>query len=181
MKQDFSRLITKCIRGDELSCKALYEEYMPYSYGVIIRYGVKNQEIKDYLQIVFSEVFRSLKNYDDSKAGFKTWLTRITVNKILEQRRNNSRGIELDSISEKDYALQYNQEIESEIDKEYMFRILSSMPSQFSLVFNMFIIDGYSHKEISEILEISEGSSRILLKRGRDWAKVALNRFLQTT
>jgi len=168
------------MQGDERSCKNLYETYLPYCYGICIRYGIYKDDIKDHIQIIFSSTFESLHKFDESKASFKTWFSRICVYKILEIKRNNNRRLAFDSLSESHYELESKSTIEADIDKAYMFRIINKMPSQYLDVFNMFIIDGYSHKEIAKALQITEGSSRVLLKRGRDWAKKSLSNHLLT-
>ena len=72
-------LIKECLKGTQSSFKAIYEMYQGYVYTICIRYGVSAIEIKDTMQIIFMEIFKSLKNYDSEKSQFKTWLTRITT------------------------------------------------------------------------------------------------------
>ena len=177
-----TKIISRCIKGDEAACKKLYDKFLPYSYGICIRYGVPKSEIKDHLQIIFSATFKSLTNFDASKASFKTWFTHVCINKILEQRRNKGRQLEYDELPEYGSSISFNDAnfIEGNLDKEYVLRILNKMPKQYQSVFNLFIVDGYTHKEIAKKLSITEGSSRAILKRGRDWAKSALSNFLQT-
>lgn len=163
--------------GNQKACKAIYDSYMPYCYGICIRYGIVNHQIKDILQIVFSSVFTSLDSFDSNKSAFKTWISRITIHKILDYKKSIAKRdpvLPIESVTEKGHY----QESSHDLDKDYVFHILSDMPKKFQDVFNLFIIDGYSHKEIAKTLDITEISSRTKLMRGREWAKGALSHYL---
>lgn len=174
-------IIRECTRGDESSCKDLYNHFLPYVYGICKRYQISEGNIKDLLQIIFSSMFRSIHNYDATKSSFKTWFTRLAVNKIIEEKRKKYRAPIQEEIS--DYnkeILHYSEEkISSEMDRAYIMKILSKMPKNYQDVFNMSIIDGYTHREISEALGISVSSSRIILSRSREWARKALSNYLK--
>lgn len=175
-------IISKCLKGDQSSFKDLYESYKGYCFTICVRYGVASHEVKDYMQIIFTQIFASLKSYDSQKSQFKTWLTRVTINQILMQKRKQKIQYETLEDSESQIVdLSASFSVESELDKETIYHILSKMPPQFIAVFNLSIIDGYSHKEIAEQLDISEGTSRVLLHRGREWAMKKLSFLKKTT
>ncbi len=170
MKSDLE-IIKSCLKGKQLAYKALYERYKDYCFTICVRYGIPQYEIKDCMQVIFSQVFASLKKYDDSKALFKTWFSRITINQILTHKRK--RKIEYLSIDASEVEvvnLEAAVQVDAQMDYETIYHILSKMPPQYITVFNLFIIDGYSHKEIAEKLNIAESTSRVLLYRGRAWA-----------
>jgi len=179
---NIAHIIKKCIKGNEASCKKLYEQFLPYAFGICKRYGVPENDLKDQVQIIFSSTFKSLQNFDASKASFKTWFTQICINKIIDQRRKSNGNIFNKELSEMDGLLVGDDTdlIHDKLDRTYILKILSKMPQQFQCVFNMFIMDGYTHKEIAEKLNISEGSSRVILKRARSWSQEALARLLNT-
>lgn len=159
--------------GNQLAYKQLYEKYVSYCYGICIRYSVSQAEIKDVVQIIFSQVFHSLKNYDSNKASFKTWLTRISINQILSYRRKHLNAFhtqDFDDLAES-IPSQTENNIEDSIDREYILSLIKKMPDNYQIVFNLFIIDGYSHKEIAEQLGISIESSRVTVNRARKWLK----------
>lgn len=176
-----NNIIRLCTQGNEAACKSLYEEFLPYGYGICKRYQVSESNIKDQLQIIFSATFKSIDQFDASKASFKTWFTRIAVNKIVDEKRKYYRAPVQEEINDYDVNFSYSNQIELEgnLDRAYIMNILSEMPLKYQDVFNMSIIDGYSHSEISEALGISVGSSRILLNRSREWAKKALEGYLK--
>ncbi len=181
--KDLTIIIRKCKKGDDRACKALYDLFLPYCYGICQRYGVPNQEIKDVLQVAFSSMFSSISLFDSSKASFKTWFTRICINKIIEQRRSRYSNQDFAAIENVDNLtfIEERDSLDSQMDRDYILKILGQMPEKFQCVFNLYILDGYSHKEISSLLGISIGSSRIILNRGRLWAKNALTSFLQNS
>jgi len=174
-------ILKKCLKGDELACKKLYGKFLPYCYGICRRYGVSEIEIKDQIQIIFSNTFRSLKTFDAQKASFKTWFTRICINKILEQRRSYKNQILISELNESELNFGYDdsERLNAKLDLEYILKLLENMPDHYRAVFNLFIIDEYSHKEIGETLNISEGSSRAILKRARTWAQRELINFIE--
>lgn len=176
-------IIEECLKGNQRSCEQLYNLYLPYCYGICKRYGIANSEIKDQIQIIFSNMFKALQSFDSKKASFKTWFTRITINNIIEERRKKSRQLQFTDVAQNQLVQEFasHSGIDQDMGEDYIMNILSRMPSHFRNVFNMFVIDGYSHKEIANKLEISEASSRTTLKRGRDWAKKALNNYLQSS
>lgn len=175
---DEIKLINDCLKGNEKAFKAIYNLYKGYTYSICIRYGIQNIEVKDCMQVIFMEIFRSLSKYDPSKAKFKTWLTRIAINHILNYKKKTQVNMlsldnqDVDRISS-DSAIP----IESILETEHFYKIINRMPPSLSSVFNLFIIDGYSHSEIAEKLNITVGGSRILLHRGRAWAKKEFQKF----
>ncbi len=171
MNKSDQQLIQECLKGAQSAFKALYEKYQAYVYTICARHGVSAIEVKDYMQVIFMEVFKSLKNYDADKAQFKTWLSRIAINQILQQRRK--RRIDYTSLEKENINLiesSFTIPIDWKIDQEVLFALLNKMPAKYITVFNLFIIDGYSHQEISVALNIPENTSRVLLHRGRVWA-----------
>jgi RNA polymerase sigma factor (sigma-70 family) len=166
------QLIQECLKGAQRSFKALYEKYQAYVYTICIRHGVSTIDIKDHLQVIFMEIFNSLSRYDAAKAAFKTWITRITINQILHQKRkkniNYNNVGDSDDISLIDNA--FTIPMDWDIDQQEIYALLNTMPVQYITAFNLLIIDGYSHSEISELLNIPESTSRVLVHRGRIWA-----------
>jgi len=179
--KQLDNIIKQCIAGDQRACKSLYNEYLAYIYGLAKRYGIKENDRKDILQIVFSEIFKSLSCYDKSKAAFKTWITRIAVNKMIEFRKKHRYANTIVEINEAQILQQIGSVAPTggKLEKEYILSVLNQMPIKHQAVFNMFILDGYSHKEIADTLKISEGQSRITLNRARQWAKKALEEYLK--
>lgn len=170
MKSDLE-IIKACLKGKQLAYKALYERYKDYCFTICVRYGIPQQEVKDCMQVIFSQVFASLKKFDSSKAAFKTWFTQITINQILTRKRKRKlQYLALEDSEIEVLNLETAVQVDALMDYETIYHILSKMPPQYITVFNLYIIDGYSHKEIAKKLDIAENASRVLLHRGRAWA-----------
>jgi len=168
-----TELIKECLAGNQLAYKQLYEKYISYCYGICMRYTVSQIHIKDVVQIVFSQAFHSLKNYDPEKAQFKTWFTHVCINNILTHKKKQLRELpiqELNGFTEYSHGQSENK-IEEKINKQHLLSLLKEMPPNYQMVFNLFIIDGYSHEEIAAKLDITTASSRVILNRARNWVK----------
>jgi RNA polymerase sigma-70 factor (ECF subfamily) len=164
-------LIERCKDGEEKAYAELYELYKGYVFTTCVRYGIGDFEIKDMMQTIFIEAFRSLPKYDHKLASFKTWLTRIAINHIL----NNLRKRKLNFVEIKDEGSStYNVEhvlLSDDMDLRFIHKVIALMPTSEALVFNLYIIDQLSHSEIAEKLNITENQSRFLLHKGRNWVK----------
>lgn len=170
-------IIQGCLEGDQRSYKRLYEKYISYAYGICNRYSIHQSDVKDIIQNIFSSVFHSLKNYDKEKSLFKTWFTRICINHILSFKKKQERKIQtqsFDEILEQDRIYGQESKIESSINKEFILEVIRKMPDNYQHVFNLFILDGFSHEEIATKLDITTSSSRVILNRARKWVKKAL-------
>ncbi len=176
--KDPKNIISKCLKGNQEACKSLYDQHVPYAYGICQRYSVPEHQMKDQIQIIFSAIFKSLSSFDQTKSSFKTWFTRICINKILDERRSSSRQISLEELNIEHHTNSTDYFIEEKLDRKYILKLLAKMPEQYKNVFNLFIIDGYSHKEIANMLNISEGASRITLSRSRTWAQKELANYM---
>lgn len=175
-------IIKDCLKGDQLACKQLYENYIAYCYGICNRYSIDRADLKDVVQIIFSQVFQSLKNYDHEKSKFKTWFTRVCINNLLSYKKKQAHKLKTQYVE--DFHESVNPYVENHmdehIDQAYILSLIQQMPSNYQTVFNLFIVDGYSHEEISQQLNISVASSRVILNRARKWVKKALVGYLNS-
>lgn len=171
-------IINNCLKGDQKAYKQLYDNYKGYCFAIALRYGFEKDEIKDVLQIIFSEAFKSLRKFDSERSSFKTWLSRIAINQILKIKRKNRVTATVD-FSNFEYEIQEDRFIEGNLDKKLIIQALSKMPDELSIIFNLAIMDGFSHKEIAEKLNITQANSRVKLNRARNWAKQVIETYLK--
>ena len=167
-------LITSCISKDRDAQKRLYNILLPYLNIMCRRYLNKESDIKDVLQDTLINIFKGLNQYDIQKASFKTWATKIAINNCLKYNQKNKRYL----TEELDIDLIDNKADSNFIDNapnEEIIEWLKKMPIQYFEIFNMYVIDGFSHKEIAEFIGISVFLSRKRLSRARDWIKKRLN------
>ncbi len=159
-----SELIAGCCRGDRASQKALYDLYCRKMLSVSLRYSKSMSEAEDITQEGFVKVFNNIKDFrQDSK--LETWITRIMVNTALNARRKKMYLYPMVDIGEINLP---EEEISiSGIHFTQLIEMIQSLPQGCQIVFNLFAIDGYSHKEIGEMLGISEGTSKSQFARAK--------------
>ena len=161
-------LIESCIKGDRASQKALYDRLAPRMFPVCIRYLGDRVLAEDILQDGFITLFSKLKDFKGD-GSFEGWARRIFVTTALMSLRKKDA---LKMSEELDTARGMKTEMASQTQnlgyKELM-ELVMSLPPGFRTVFNMYSIEGYSHKEIAEMLGISETTSRTQLSRARIW------------
>lgn len=162
------QIIDLCIKGDRASQKVLYDRLAPRMFPLCIRYIGDREMAEDILQDGFITLFTRLRDYK-GEGSFEGWARKIFVNTALMSLRKKDAlkmSEELESIrGMKDELPSQNQNIGY---KELM-KLVMELPPGFRTVFNMYAIEGYSHKEISDMLGISETTSRTQLSRARVW------------
>jgi RNA polymerase sigma-70 factor (ECF subfamily) len=143
--------------------------YANKMWGVCLRYCSDYDEAKDVLQEGFIKVFEKINQFE-SRGSFEGWIRKIMVNTALAQYRRK-RYLNIDSIYTGDKDDSSFEHIECNISASELIEIVKELPPQYKLVFNLYAIEGYSHKEIAEMLNISEGTSKSDLSRAREILK----------
>lgn len=156
-------LIEGCIREERSFQKELYNLYSRRMYAVCLRYSKNVEEAEDILQEGFVKVFQAIKSFR-GESSLATWITRIMVNTALN---HNRRKLYLYPMVDVDERMPDPSFDLSQLDFEQLLEMIRSLPEGCQMVFNLFAIDGYSHKEIAEKLGISEGTSKSQYARAR--------------
>ena len=163
---DWTSLVEGCKRGDRRSQKAVYDQLSGKMFAVCLRYMDDREAAADILQDGFVTLFTKLDSYS-GEGSFEGWARKIFVNTALMSLRKND---VLRQTEDVDVAWNITADTPTEIEdigyKELM-KMIASMPPGFRTVFNMYVLEGYSHKEIAESLGISEATSRSQLQRAR--------------
>ena len=162
------KLIESCIKGDRASQKALYDRLSPRMFPLCMRYVGDRAVAEDVLQEGFITLFTRLDNYRGD-GSFEGWARRIFVTTALMSLRKKDA---LKMSEDLDSARKMKADIPSQgqdIGYKELMKLVMELPPGFRTVFNMYAIEGYSHKEIGEVLGISETTSRTQLSRARLW------------
>lgn len=146
-------------------------------YVVCRSYTQNEAEAEDVLHDGFLKIFDKIDSYK-GKGSFEGWMRRIFVNTALERYRKLSKMYVVDEI--KDTVVEVEEECESEISEKELLDIISSLSPQYKLVFNLYVFENLTHKEISEKLNISEGSSKSNLARARQILKSKVDALLKS-
>ena len=159
------KLIEACRKGNRKAQCELYEKYAPLMYSVCRRYVIELQEAEDVLVCGFTKVFRKIDQFT-GEGSFEGWIRRIMVNESLTYiRRNKSMFLEVEiekAEREPDY-----QQLHNHLEVEDLHKMIDLLPTGYKTVFNLYAIEGFSHKEIAEKLGISENTSKSQLSRAR--------------
>lgn len=165
-------IIRQSLQGDQSAHAQLYTTTAGYAFSVANRYLSNKEDCRDALQEAYAQVFKHLKQYDPAKAEFKFWLRRIVINVCLKQLdRSKLLTVEAKEAPEPSDDSYLDQFELSRIDIR---RLLAAMPERYRVVFMLSILDGYTHKEIAEQLNITPETSRSQLTRAKQWLKLHL-------
>lgn len=170
-------LVKACITGDEAAFKAVFDMFAPTMMGVCSRYAVDKQEAEDWMQEGFIRAFNNLGSFK-FEGSFEGWLRRIMVNNALKHLNKPSRQKEQ---TELDQYLDtgYDADILSTLAVEEIIKVVDQLPEGYKTVFNLNVIEGFSHKEISHKLGITESTSRSQLVKAKKALKNKLNKLMK--
>lgn len=171
-------LINECINNNRRAQYDLYQKYSKLAFGVCLRYGKNSTDAEDILQEGFIKVFRYLKDYS-GKGSFEGWIRRIMITTSLNfYKKKNLLNKDVDP----EYT--YNpfpndNEAVSAMSHEELLGMIRELPNGYKTVFNLNTIEGYSHKEISEIMNISVNTSKSQLSRAKNTLRKKLETVFQ--
>lgn len=168
---DEATLINECVSGNPKAQKQLYDKFSGKMMGVCLRYTNSTEEAEDALQEGFVKIFSKIKDFKQ-EGSFEGWVRRIMVNCSLDSCRKNKKHNENVTIDKVDFMLTDSVSVIESIAAEDLMKLIQTIPYGYRVVFNMFVIEGFSHKEIAEHLGITESTSKSQFLRARSYLKV---------
>lgn len=167
-------LIEECIKGNADAQKEFYGKYARRLYAVCNRYSGNHQEAEDILQDSFIRIFDNLRSYR-FQGSLEGWMKRITINTALESLKKKK--MSLVSIDSESFIpdIVCDEDALTRLSSKDIIAMIQQIPGGYKEVLNLFIVDGYSHKEIAKMLGISEANSKLRLNRARNMLKEKLN------
>jgi RNA polymerase sigma-70 factor (ECF subfamily) len=157
------QLIYDCQKNDSKAQEQLYRLYSPKLFGICLKYSRNYAEAEDNLQDGFLIIFEKIKQFS-FKGSFEGWIKRLIINYILQQYRTETFLNLVDENIVQDVEIELDDD---DITMEYLMTLIQELPNRYRLVFNLYVMDGYSHQEIAEMLEISVGTSKSNLARAK--------------
>ncbi|HTA83244.1 MAG TPA: RNA polymerase sigma factor [Bacteroidia bacterium] len=169
-----AEIIEGCRAGKSKLQKALYERYSGKMYNICLRYAKNSDEAEDILQEGFIKVFDKINQFAGT-GSFEGWIRRIMVNSALEVIRK--RKIDFSVVDTKyiQDPHEYTYNTISTLNVKELLAVIQQLPDGYRTVFNLYVIEGYQHSEIAEILGVSEGTSKSQLARARNLLQSKLN------
>jgi len=164
---EIKKIINGCLAGNRRDQELLYRRHAAKLYAVCLQYSGNNEEARDILQDGFIKIFENLVHYKH-EGSFEGWMRRITVNTALEKFRSSHnlyRVDDIDMIPEPD--AEPDNEDYAGLEAADLLDMIRELTPKYRMVFNLYAIEGYSHKEISKMANISEGTSKSNLSRAR--------------
>jgi RNA polymerase sigma-70 factor (ECF subfamily) len=170
-------MIEGCKKGDKKAQKAFYDHFASKMLGVCMRYAKDKAEAEDMLQESFIKLFQNIHKYR-GEGSFEGWVRRVVVFNAINLYKHRVRHFQ-ESLDIKDYDAQYSDDVIANISAKEILAFVQQMPDGYRLIFNLFAIEGFSHKEIGEQLGIAVGTSKSQYSRARDWMKKELSKHYQ--
>ncbi len=167
------QMVAGCLRGDAIAQKALYQAYARKMMSICMRYASDRDQAQDILQDGFVKVFQKLGHFrGDGPLG--GWIARTMVNTALDQiRRDKPFGHSLD-LTEAEHLHAVDEQALSRLQTSELMELIQALPPGYRTVFNLFAIEGYPHKEIGEMLGISENTSKSQFMKARAYLRKLL-------
>jgi len=173
------KILERCKAGDEKAFAELYHLFAPKMLGVCLRYAKSKDEAEDMLQEGFIRVFQNLKSYR-SQGSFEGWVRRVIVNTAINYYKTQIKYNTTEHIDvyDKELKAMEDEPIEiSDISQQLLLQMIAELPKGYNMIFNLYVLDGFTHKEIAEILDISENTSKSQLSKARKLLQKKINKY----
>lgn len=164
--RNIQRLIKQCIQGDTKAKKELYDKFAPKMLSICYRYASSRDNAEDIFQEGFFKVYTNL-NKLRNPSSIEAWMKKIFINEALQVFKRESKSVQYDILNGYENTQLHESRIIDDMQTLELTKLIQQLPVQMRLVFNLYVIEGYSHKEISEKLEISVGTSKSNLHDAR--------------
>ena len=158
--------ISKAKSGDRGAQRRLYDTYSRSWFGLCLRYCQNRSDAEDVLQNALIKIFGKIEQFNPALAGFNTWSSKIVVNESLMFLKGRKSFNDLDDVKMV-AEMHVDQEEMSLLSAEALTKMVQKLPDGYRTVFNLYVIEGYAHNEISEILNISVGTSKSQLSKAK--------------
>lgn len=163
---NWPQLIKACKKGKRTAQAELYERTADYMMNICYRYSADAGDAKDIFQEAYLKVFENIEQYDPERGKLHSWMARIAINTALQERKRAGKIQFVEDLQPALHPLS-DQDVIGEISAEELQTCVNQLPEIYRLVFNLYIVEGYKHREIGELLEITASTSRAQLARAR--------------
>lgn len=173
--QDFSTIIAGCIKNERKAQKQLYDAFSAAMLGVCARYASDIADAEDILQEGFLKIFDNIKSYSGT-GNFAAWVKKIIVNTAITHYHKHKKHHFNDDLDEVKEKVPDDRSADEGIVEDDLYRVLQRLPEGYKIIFNLYAIEGYKHKEIAEKLNIEESTSKSQYLRAKKWMQKELGK-----
>lgn len=159
-------LVNECAKGNPRAQRVLFDKFAPKMLVVCQRYMPSVEEAEDVLQDGFVKIFQKVSEFK-MEGSLEGWVRRIMVNTALDALRKNKKLLGDVSVDDVSYKISFHDTGFEEMDVAHLMRMIHALPDGYRVVFNMFAIEGFTHKEIADVLGVSENTSKSQYSRAR--------------
>ena len=172
---NLDRIIDKCKQGDRQAAEKIYQIFSAKMFALCLRFSKDRADAEDTLQDGFIKIFTSIGQYTGKGSG-EGWMKRIMINTAMEKFRKNSPLQIVEELPE----IEDNEDIDEEVSipEEVLADFVNQLPERYKMVFNLYVIEEMSHKDIAALLGINEGTSKSNLARAREILKRKVKEYL---
>jgi RNA polymerase sigma-70 factor (ECF subfamily) len=168
-EEELHQLIGGCIKQERGSQKMLYKAFYGFSMGICLRYANNREEAAEVMNQGFYKVFTRIETYDTTRP-FKAWLGKIMMNVSIDYYRANLKMAYTEDLDSAEYVTD-GELADRKLNYDDLLAMIQKLPNAYRTVFNLFAVEGYSHEEIGEMLNISSGTSKSNLHKARQKLK----------
>ena len=165
--QDESKIIKKCLKKNAKAQRALYDLHKVKWFMICLRYAPNKAEAEDMLQEGLINVFKELKQYDPGRATFSAWSNKVMVNASLQYLRKWKNLNLNQSIDDYEDKFAQNEDVVDTLSAKELNSFVQKLPDGYRVVFNLYVMEGYKHREIADLLSISENTSKTQLLKAK--------------
>ncbi len=163
---NIAQIIKGCQNNQRKSQKLLVEQFSQLLYTISLRYAPDRESAKDILQEAWIRVFKYIQKFDSKKGNLEAWMRKIVINTALQRYKHLRYETEKSGL-EHVQSHTFIPSVYAQLGAKELMQLVDKLPEGFRLVFNLYVVEGYSHKEIAAMLNIQEASSRSQLQRAR--------------
>ena len=167
MNHNDNHYINQILKGDKAAMQGLYQSHERFWFRLCLRYGRNRSEAQDILQEGLMMVFKDLKQFDAERGEFKSWSNRVMVNAALRYLKKYQWQQSFEDLEMVENEMDISETALQALNAKELTGIIQQLPSGYRIVFNMYVIEGFSHKEIAATLNISVGTSKSQLSKAK--------------
>ena len=172
---DDNTLVIECVKGNAKAKRMLFDKFASKMMAVCIRYANDTMDAEDVLQEGFVKVFGKLADFK-MEGSLEGWIRRIMVNTSLDALRRNKRFQNDSKLEDVDFKISSSELASDHLLAEDLLKMIQALPEGYKVIFNLFAIEGYSHKEIADLLGVSENTSKSQYSRARAYLRHELEK-----